>query len=176
MGHLYISCSCTKKKKKTFLDSFSLASLLFFLFNLFLASLSFFPRYTLNSRRRQRAICFWHFFFFWMWRICENSAFIVPLWLIIQTLALSVRSGRLSGGIFQHKARLTLCEDSGILESASFRFSSAPVRKWQLELTPEWNPLIVGPAVVLWHLCYAECQSWASKPLQPHVLRVTHSQ
>lgn len=164
------SCSCAHTKK--FLDSFSLASLLFFLFNLF--SPLFFFRYTLNLRRRRRAICFWHFCF-WMWRTCENSALIVPLWFIIQTPAL--RSER--SAIWRHlptQSKTDTLWRLWNLESASFRFSSAPVRKWQLELTPEWNPLIVSPAVVLWHLCYAECQSWASRPLQPHVLRVTYSQ
>lgn len=65
-------------------------------------------------------------------RTCENSVFIVPLWLIIQTPALVVRSGRLPGGIARHKAGPTRCEESGIWDP-SFRFCSAPVRKWQYD-------------------------------------------
>lgn len=83
-----LHCSCTKTK---FLDLFSPTSF-FFPFLSVLASL-FSIHQTLAASSVPSA-----FDIFKMWRTCENSVFIVPLWLIIQTPAF--RSERLA--IWRH--------------------------------------------------------------------------
>ena len=90
-------------------------------------------------------------------RTCENSVFIVPLWLIIQRAAIWRHRPA-------HEAGLTLCEESGI-RSPSLRFRSAAGPE---ATEPEWDPPVVDSAVLRWPLCDAECQSWAWKPFQPH--------
>lgn len=63
---------------------------------------------------------------FRMRRTCENSAFIVPLWLIIQTLAFPFGAVGYLEASLGSKWASTLCEESGIW-IPSFRFRSTPV-------------------------------------------------
>lgn len=105
----------------------------------FYSQLSFL--HTSNFRCRQRAICF---DIFRMCRSYENSVYIVPLCLIIQTRAvLSERSA-----VRRH--RPTQKQDWHSVKTLEFGICPSdwvPLRsgRWQLEPTPEWKPPIVGP-------------------------------
>lgn len=109
------SGSCTKK----FLDLFfHLPS--FFLFNPFL------PLFAAHNFFSPQAACHLLLTFLKCGELVRTACLLFHCGQLFR-LWLSVQSAQLSGGITEHKARLTLCDDLGIW-NPSFRFSSAAVR------------------------------------------------